>query len=633
MVNWLFGQGRTQKRIISIALDSIFISTAYWLAFFLKFDDLYLLSSIKHWAALALLLSFSLMFFIRFGLYRAILRYVDLHAFATITLGIVLPILSMEGVVLLFNYDLPISIPVIYSAWAIILCGGIRLVIRAVYQQSTKHHKQPVIIYGAGEAGRQLANSLHYSPEYRVVAFVDDNSTLTGSISHGVRVYLPQSIPALQEHYQIKKILLAMPSISKSQRRKVIDALPNIAIDILTMPGIADIISGREKIEHLREVNINDLLGRETVEPINQLLNKNINNKTVMVTGAGGSIGSELCRQILNQKPHQLLLFESSELALYTIAHELKSLNSNIKIIPILASVTNPMRLQTTLKAYQVNTIYHAAAYKHVPLVEWHTTEGIRNNCFGTLYTAQAAVDAKVETFVLVSTDKAVRPTNVMGATKRFAELICQALNKTQNTTTFCMVRFGNVLESSGSVIPLMKKQIHQGGPVTVTHKDITRYFMAIPEAAQLVIQAGAMAKGGEVFVLDMGAPIKIYDLAQKLIRLMGHQIKDDSQPQGSIEIVISGLRPGEKLYEELLINTNDRTTNHPRIRMTHEEYLDWYKLYHILDKLDIACTENDQNLIRKLLLEAPIAYQPTGDIHDLIWQQSKFTAQPEKCN
>lgn len=622
LVNWLFFQSRLVKQITYITLDIIFITVTFWLAFFLKFDSYVVLSSATHWLALGLLLASGLIIFSTLGLYQTFLRYVDFNTFAIISVGITIPTLVLIACIELFQINIAITMLIIYNGWAIFLCSNTRLAMKSMYAQSTDLNKEKIIIYGAGEAGRQLASSIQPGLDYKVVAFIDDDTNLQNIVLHGVRVHAPSSLPTLQEKYQVNKLLLAMPCLSPNQKRNVINALPDVAIEILSMPGLADIVSGKARMEDLKEVSIDDLLGRDKVEPIQHLMDKNVFNKTVLVTGAGGSIGSELCRQILALEPKQLILLDNSEFALYKIEQELKLTATNTKVVPILGSVTNLNRIESILETYQVQTVFHAAAYKHVPLVEWNTVEGINNNTFGTMYTAQAAIKAKVETFVLISTDKAVRPTNVMGASKRLAELVCQALSETQNITKFCMVRFGNVLGSSGSVIPLLKKQVTMGGPVTVTHKDITRYFMAIPEAAQLVIQASAMATGGDVFVLDMGEPIKIYDLAKKLIRLMGLQIKNNIHPDGDIEIKITGLRPGEKLFEELLINNDDNPTEHPRICTTHEENMTWPNLHALLNKLFIACNENNQSQIRKLLCEAPLAYSPDKTTHDLLWQQ-----------
>ncbi|EFZ52154.1 capsular polysaccharide biosynthesis capD domain protein [Shigella sonnei 53G] len=486
----------------------------------------------------------------------------------------------------------------------------------------------PVLIYGAGESGRQLLPALMQAKEYFPVAFVDDNPRLHKAVIHGVTVYPSDKLSYLVDRYGIKKILLAMPSVSKSQRQKVITRLEHLPCEVLSIPGMVDLVEGRAQISNLKKVSIDDLLGRDPVAPDAKLMAENITGKAVMVTGAGGSIGSELCRQIVRYKPAKLVLFELSEYALYAIEKELSALCDkevlNVPVIPLLGSVQRQNRLQMVMKSFGIQTVYHAAAYKHVPLVEHNVVEGVRNNVFGTLYCAESAIESGVETFVLISTDKAVRPTNTMGTTKRLAELVLQALSARQSQTRFCMVRFGNVLGSSGSVVPLFEKQIAQGGPVTLTHRDIIRYFMTIPEASQLVIQAGAMGHGGDVFVLDMGDPVKIYDLAKRMIRLSGLSVRDDKNPDGDIAIEVTGLRPGEKLYEELLIGDSVQGTSHPRIMTANEVMLPWQDLSLLLKELDQACHDFDHERIRSLLLQAPAAFNPTDDICDLVWQQKK---------
>lgn len=419
-----------------------------------------------------------------------------------------------------------------------------------------------------------------------------------------------------------------MPSASRGTRAKLIERLEPLGLPVLTIPGMTDLVDGKMKIDELQDVKIEDLLGRDPVAPVPSLLTANITGKVVMVTGAGGSIGSELCRQIILQSPQKLVLFESSEFALYEIDKELTTTLANqqldVQLLPVLGTVLDQQRLQQIMQSYHVQTVYHAAAYKHVPLVEFNVIEGLRNNLFGTWHTAEAAIASNVETFVLISTDKAVRPTNVMGTTKRLAELALQALATRQQSTRFCMVRFGNVLGSSGSVVPLFRKQIKKGGPITLTHEDITRYFMTIPEAAQLVIQAGAMGEGGDVFVLDMGAPVKIYDLAKKMVHLTGLEIKNKQNPHGDIEIKITGLRPGEKLYEELLIGDDEKPTRHPRIKAANEVCLSWNEMQALLSELSDASINYDLERIRALMLSAPTGFNPTDGICDLWWQANK---------
>ncbi|CBJ88226.1 putative dTDP-glucose-4,6-dehydratase/UDP-glucose 4-epimerase (WeeK) (WbpM) [Xenorhabdus nematophila ATCC 19061] len=517
---------------------------------------------------------------------------------------------------------LPRTVPIIYFSFLVILLCGTRFFYRTL-RNYTMSRGIPVIIYGAGESGRQLLPILREHREFEPVAFIDDNSKLKNLSIHGVTVYSPNSIIDLIEKYNVKKILLSIPSASISERRYIIEKLQPTHCEILTIPNFNELVDGSAQIDTLRRVSVDDLLGREQVSPLPELLSKNILNKNVLVSGAGGSIGSELCRQIIQQKPNSLVLLELTEYALYSIERELQKINRdkklNVNIIPILGDIKNSEKIDKILSKFHINTIYHAAAYKHVPLVELNTIEGIQNNIFGTLAIAQAALNQKVDKFVLISTDKAVRPTNIMGATKRFAELILQALARQNKHTQFSMVRFGNVLGSSGSVVPLFEKQIANGGPITLTHKDITRYFMTIPEAAQLVIQAGAMGVNGDVFVLDMGESVRIYDLATKMIHLSGLTIKNENNLHGDIEIKVTGLRPGEKLYEELLIGNNVSGTNHPRIMTANEIYLEWSELNKLIQELKSACYERNLDTIREILISAPLEFHPKDDICDLL--------------
>lgn len=485
-------------------------------------------------------------------------------------------------------------------------------------------NREAVIIYGAGSGGAQLVSALISGDDYLPVALVDDNMDLHGKRIHGLRVYSPARLEELVVKKGASGVLLAMPSASRRRRRQVLQRLSEFPVHVQTMPEIRDIVSGKARLADVRDVDVEDLLGRNPVPPNPMLLDACIKGKVVMVTGAGGSIGSELCYQILKLAPTRLVLFELSEAALYTIERKIRMLagkkNSVCDIVALLGSVHHEHRVREVIRTFEVQTIYHAAAYKHVPIVEHNVFEGIHNNVFGTLYTARAAIDAGAESFVLISTDKAVNPVNVMGATKRFAELILQALQTQTDSTKLSMVRFGNVLESSGSVVPLFKEQIRNGGPVTVTHRDIIRYFMTIPEAAQLVIQAGSMATGGDVFVLDMGKPVKILDLAERMIKLMGMTVRNSKQLDGDIEIEIIGLRPAEKLYEELLIGSNVTGTEHPRIMRADEDCLTLEALSELLDNLRQASQDLDYDKARKILLTAVKEYDPQHDIEDLIW-------------
>lgn len=627
MIDRILELPRIVKRGIIICIDVVMVIFSFWLSYWLRLDEQTAFLSAPMWFAAAILTIFTVFIFIRIGLYRAVLRYISAKIMLLIPVGILASTLSLVVISYSLSIMLPRTVVGIYFLVLLLLTSGSRLLFRMILNYGVKG-SAPVLIYGAGESGRQLLPALMQAKEYFPVAFVDDNPRLHKAVIHGVTVYPSDKLSYLVDRYGIKKILLAMPSVSKSQRQKVITRLEHLPCEVLSIPGMVDLVEGRAQISNLKKVSIDDLLGRDPVAPDAKLMAENITGKAVMVTGAGGSIGSELCRQIVRYKPAKLVLFELSEYALYAIEKELSALCDkevlNVPVIPLLGSVQRQNRLQMVMKSFGIQTVYHAAAYKHVPLVEHNVVEGVRNNVFGTLYCAESAIESGVETFVLISTDKAVRPTNTMGTTKRLAELVLQALSARQSQTRFCMVRFGNVLGSSGSVVPLFEKQIAQGGPVTLTHRDIIRYFMTIPEASQLVIQAGAMGHGGDVFVLDMGDPVKIYDLAKRMIRLSGLSVRDDKNPDGDIAIEVTGLRPGEKLYEELLIGDSVQGTSHPRIMTANEVMLPWQDLSLLLKELDQACHDFDHERIRSLLLQAPAAFNPTDDICDLVWQQKK---------
>ncbi|ORP15232.1 nucleoside-diphosphate sugar epimerase [Vibrio cholerae] len=623
---------RPKKRFLSVTIDVIFITLSFYLAFWARLGRSISLLDSNYILIVLGTTCITIYAFTRLGLYRAILRYLTFHALAVVSIGTVISAVSVAVLAFYFDASIPRSVPIIYAAFLCLLCGGARLIVKVLVTQVNKKGSKPVLIYGAGSAGRQLAIALRNSDTHKVVGFVDEDKTLTGTILMGLTVYYVQSIDKLVRKHKVQQILLAIPSATRARRKSILDSLVNLPAEVLTVPDMKDIIDGKAKIDELKDVAIDDLLGRDSVVPHQILMEANIKNKIVMVTGAGGSIGSELCRQIVRQKPKALVLFELSEFGLYQIDRELKQLMEaeglHVEIIPLLGSVQRINRLVVTMKSFKVQTVYHAAAYKHVPLVEYNVVEGVRNNVFGTYYAAQAAIEAGVESFVLISTDKAVRPTNVMGTTKRMAELGLQALAEQENRkakgTRFCMVRFGNVLGSSGSVVPLFKRQIEAGGPITVTHPDIIRYFMTIPEAAQLVIQAGAMGKGGDVFVLDMGEPVRITDLAVNLIQLSGLEVKDEQHPYGDIAIEFTGLRPGEKLYEELLIGDNVQKTAHERIMTANERYLPLAEFEQHLNELDKACHAFNHERIRELLLEAPTDFNPTDGIGDLVWQRTQ---------
>ncbi|GEM80861.1 mannosyltransferase [Vibrio superstes NBRC 103154] len=536
-------------------------------------------------------------------------------ALGNIFLGVLISTVSLALSGFFIQSFIPRSVPFIYAGIAILSLGGPRILIRTLFHHYYRRKKPNVLIYGAGATGRNLASSLIQGDEYHPVAIIDDDRSKDGNIIYGLRVHHSSDFQRLASLYQPQKLLLAINNISQGKRLRLLDELSHWPIEVQSVPSLEEIASGKGSPTEVRDLDVADLLGRAPVAPVQDLMSKNILDKVVMVTGAGGSIGAELCRQIISQKPKVLVLFELNEFNLYTIDQELKSsinrLKLDCKLVTCLGSVQNENRLVNIMKSNGVDTIYHAAAYKHVPLVEDNIIEGIRNNVFGTLSCANAAIETGVGNFTLISTDKAVRPTNVMGASKRLAELVLQALAGENSATTFNMVRFGNVLDSSGSVVPLFKSQVRKGGPVTVTHPDIIRYFMLIPEAAQLVIQASAMGKNGQVFVLDMGDPVKILDLARRMIKLMGmHAYVKDQDDEGDVEIQFTGLRPGEKLYEELLIGSNVEGTCHPKIMSAIEEQLTLSELEISLDHLDKSCHQYNTDIIKEILCRLPLNYK-----------------------
>ncbi|MDC3262049.1 polysaccharide biosynthesis protein [Candidatus Pseudothioglobus singularis] len=560
--------------------------------------------------------------FVRFGLYRVVIRYISFNELWSIVQAVTLYALLWSMISFMVSVDgIPRSVILINWLLGIATIGGSRLVMRWLLSEDQSKKTIRVIIYGAGSAGRQLSIALTQSADYKTVAFIDNNPALLGQSIHGIKVVPRDDLGFLIKTKNVTEVLLAIPSLSRVQRNQIIHFLEPYALLVRSLPSVSELAQGKLRVADLREVSIKDLLGRDPVAANSELLDLNIVNKVVMVTGAGGSIGAELCRQILALKPQVLVLFDQSEFALYQIHQELEDVGMpNAEILPLLGSVTNLKRLSHILQRFDVNTIYHAAAYKHVPMVESNNTEGVRNNVFGTFTCAQAAIDYGVDTFVLVSTDKAVRPTNTMGATKRVAELVLQSL-AVGSSTRFSMVRFGNVLDSSGSVVPLFREQIKGGGPVTVTDPEIQRYFMSIPEAVELVIQAGAMAQGGDVFVLDMGEPVRILDLAQKMIHLSGLRLKDKLYPEGDIEIKFTGLRPGEKLYEELLIGGNVSKTDNPMIMRAEEEMLAWDDLKLILEGLKESVDSGDQAKLRQILVKAVPGFKPQSNITDILYE------------
>ena len=635
----LLGLSRAQKRSVQVPFDVMLLAISFTVAMWLRLDSLSFLRDPKVWLGLVIVIPLTILFFVRLGFYRAVIRYIASKALATIFLGSALSGLTLALVVQFADLPVPRAVPIIYAILVFFAVGGARFGFREWVANSLNRRKQPVVIYGVGAAGRQLLQVLRQGTEYQPIAFFDDDKKAQGTLVGGLRVYPPDQIETLIQANGVRAVLLAVPSATNMRRSEILKSLEKYPVHLRTIPGLDDIMSGKARIDELNEIGIEDLLGRDPIAPKANLLSANIKDKVVMVTGAGGSIGSELCRQILRQSPRHLVLFELSELALYSIEQELQTIKCvnklDVKISPVLGSVQIRRRVESVMRLFGVQTVYHAAAFKHVPLVEQNVAEGIFNNVFGTKTVVEAAIAAGVDSFIMISTDKAVRPTNIMGASKRLAELVCQSMarSKANTGTVVSMVRFGNVLGSSGSVIPLFSRQIAAGGPITVTHPDITRFFMTIPEAAQLVIQAGAMAQGGDVFVLDMGEPVRIADLAARMARLHGLKpvlfadVQSVEVESGEIGIVFTKLRPGEKLYEELLIGDDPRQTAHPRIMTATEISKSREELACILDALAVACDANNLDQIRQILVDAPTGYQPYGEIVDHVWQRHEAQA------
>ena len=627
MILALINLSRRNKRTLMVLFDACTVIASIFLAFSLRLGHFYYPTGNNH-LLLIMIASpiLALPIFYAFGFYREVIRYVGFKALwqinqATTLYAVLWALISFMAVI----DGIPRT--VILINWSIVLMsvGGSRFFARWILSQENitnpLSQKRNVLIYGAGSAGRELCTALYQSSEYNPVAFVDNSVELYRQSINGLEVFNEDDIEDLIQKHTIKEVLLAMPSITRIRRSEIISHLEPFSVVVRSLPSLTGIAQGKVSVNDLLEVDLRDLLGREPVKPNEELLKLKITGKVVLVTGAGGSIGSELCRQIILQKPKQLILYEINEFSLYNVEQEFDKIEMpHVEILPVLGSVRDRKRFQNVVKHFSVQTIYHAAAYKHVPLVEYNNSEGVLNNTFGTLIAAEVALAEKVETFVLISTDKAVRPTNTMGATKRIAELVLQALSKQESSTCFTMVRFGNVLDSSGSVIPLFKQQIKNGGPVTVTNVNMVRYFMTIPEAVELVVQAGAMGKGGDVFVLDMGEPVRIYDLATKMIQLSGLQVLDEDNLDGDIEIKCIGLRPGEKLYEELLMGDNISQTNSSLIMRAEESMLDWEDLKPILDQLNEAINNSDQEKVRELLIEAVPEFKPQCDIADLLF-------------
>jgi len=616
---------RPVKRAISICYDLIAISFAYYLSYVLRLNTLAINFGGPELFTVASTAIVSVLFFIRTGLYRAILRYMPPQAILTIIIGILASSIVMIFCAFFSHSFLPRSVPAIYIFVALILIGLPRLLFRNMLHFLAPKGNVPLLIYGAGESAHQLVQQLHKSSQFRPIAFIDDNRKLHNNLIMGLKVYPAHRIPSLIKKHHVKIVLLALESSNPKERVQIIRMLEPFSVQIQTIPPLADIINGKANINEFRDIQIEEILGREPVEPIQELLETNITDKVVMVTGAGGSIGSEICRQVLKAKPGVLIVFERSEFNLYQINEELNVTSSypDTKIVPILGSTNNRPLLDHIMKGFKVNTVFHAAAYKHVPLVENNIIEGINNNLFGTKNAAEAAIAANVQTFLLISSDKAVRPTNIMGASKRLAEMVLQGLANESHNTKLSMVRFGNVLDSSGSVVPKFRDQIKKGGPITVTHPEITRYFMTMSEAAQLVLQASALAKGGDVFVLEMGEPVKILNLAYEMAFLSGCSIKTPENPQGNIEVEFTGLRAGEKLYEELLIGNNCEGTIHPRIMRANEDFISLTSLNSTLSKLKHALDTFNHKDAYDLITKSHTDFSAIQQLQDYLYIES----------
>ncbi|MFM2074253.1 MAG: hypothetical protein RJB34_558 [Pseudomonadota bacterium] len=638
---------RAAKRFVALSVDLGTCVLTVWLAFYLRLGEFVALSGTALWAVGASV-GIALPIFIVSGLYRAIFRYSGWPALLAVARAVgIYGLLYVSVFTAIGMAGVPRTVGIIQPILLLLFVGASRALARVwlgdQYLSILKHASRPkVLIYGAGTTGRQLAAAMANSHKMQVAGFLDDDDRLHGHVLNGQPIYNPADLDNLATTLNISDVLLAMPSLSRRRRNEILSQIRVARVAVRTLPSVTDLAQGKVSISDLRELDIDDLLGREPVAPNHILLAKNIVGKVVLVTGAGGSIGSELCRQILAVNPAKLLLIEQSEFALYAIHQELEEKRAGLDcatfpvLVPLLALVQDDDRMREIMSTWRPDTVYHAAAYKHVPLVEHNPAAGIKNNVLGTLCTARAAAENSVTDFVLISTDKAVRPTNVMGASKRLAEMALQALAAHQTCTPggilggtkFSMVRFGNVLGSSGSVVPKFRQQIRDGGPITLTHPDVTRYFMTIPEAAQLVIQAGAMAKGGDVFVLDMGQPVKIMGLARRMVELSGLTVKDGDNPEGDIEIAVTGLRPGEKLYEELLIGDNPKPTVHPRIMKAHEDFIPWAEFEAKFNALEMALNVNDVGVIRLMMRQLVAGYSPSDDIVDWVYLEQEARAQ-----
>ncbi len=629
---------RSVRQILMMVADCAMLVAALSCAFALLGEDILAMPQ-RFYFYVGIATASTILVFIRVGLYRAIVLYMGLQSGFLVLQGVTISTCMLAAAYVFSQISLATGYSLLPIYWmiALLFVGGSRFFAKVFLQSLIQNFrpKQPVIIYGAGSSGMQLVVALQNGDQYRPVAFVDDSHRMLGSTVHGIRVHSPNALYELIERFAVRQILLAIPSATHAERKEILNRLEHLPVHVKTVPDLFDMMSGKAGVDDVRDIDIEDLLGRDIVPPNPELLDACIKGKSVMVTGAGGSIGSELCRQIIMIAPARLILLDTFEFGLYKLENELREKlgaaeNQAIEIHALLGSVCNRVQIEHALKQFDVDTVYHVAAYKQVPMVEKNIVEAVQNNIFGTLIAAQSAELHHVKNFVLISTDKAVRPTNFMGATKRFAEQVLQALAQKGSSTKFSMVRFGNVLGSSGSVVPLFRRQISRGGPVTVTHPEVTRYFMTVQEAAQLVIQAGSMGTGGDVFVLDMHEPIRIVDLAKKMVHLMGYDVRDENSYRGDIAIEYTGLRPGEKLYEELLIGEDVTGTEHPKIMRAEEASLTWDKLSTMLERLELACREMNLHEIRSVLIAAVDGFEPKQEIADPLWDHQQEILEQE---
>lgn len=620
------------RQALLLLLDLILIPTAMYLALVARVGlEVVPPPTLTAMIVVATTTAVTVMTFLSLGLYRAVVRFMGNQAIVAVVKGVTVSAAIFALAAFLTHTWMPRSLPFIYWLIAIALLGGTRLIVRAYYQHNVRQAGHVAIIYGAGAAGRHLMSAIMHGQRYRAALFVDDDPSLLNRSVNGIMVKHPKDLAALVETTGARYVFLAIPSLDRDRRRDIIESMMHLHVHVKTVPAMEDIIDGNASAAQVQEVDLQDLLGREPIPPHPELLRYCVVDRSVMVTGAGGSIGSELCRQIIHSAPKRLILLDQSEYALFEIEQELKRsielLSLDIELVCLLGSIQDRARLEQIFEVISIDTLYHAAAYKHVPIVEHNILEGLKNNIIGTLNLVQAATKYKVETFTLISTDKAVRPTNLMGASKRFAELILQAYATRDNATRFCMVRFGNVLGSSGSVVPMFRDQIKRGGPVTVTHKDVIRYFMTIPEAAQLVLQASAMGEGGDVFLLDMGEPVPIIELARRMIWLSGREVKDAEHPDGEIEIKVTGLRPGEKLFEELLIGDNPIGTGHEMIMRAQEAAVPFEELARAIEHLVAAFASGACDVAVDVIKATVIEYTPEPELKDIVWSKHRRDA------